>query len=68
MAVAGLRLATIATPDHWHVPIGLAAVRAGMAVKSGGEVIWDPKAYKIISPGKLNEQMSHPIRGDWKQS
>ncbi|MEI7809820.1 MAG: hypothetical protein WCJ07_15185, partial [Verrucomicrobiota bacterium] len=39
-----------------------------MAVKSGGEVIWDPKAYKIISPGKLNEQMSHPIRGDWKQS
>ena len=39
-----------------------------MAVKSRGEVIWDPKAYKIISPGKLNEQMSHPIRGDWKQS
>ena len=39
-----------------------------MAIKSGGEVVWDPKKYKIKSPKELNDQMSHPIRGDWKQS
>lgn len=39
-----------------------------MAIKSGGEVVWDPQAYKIISPGALNEQMHIQIRGDWKQS
>ncbi|MEI8289436.1 MAG: Gfo/Idh/MocA family oxidoreductase [Verrucomicrobiota bacterium] len=39
-----------------------------MAVKSGREVRWDPKSYKIISPGRLNKQMSHPIRSDWIQS
>jgi hypothetical protein len=39
-----------------------------MAIKSGGEVIWDPKKYKIKSPKELNGQMSHAIRGDWKQS
>ncbi len=39
-----------------------------MAIKSGGEVVWDPQAYQIISPGALNEQMHFPIRGDWKQS
>jgi predicted dehydrogenase len=38
-----------------------------MAIKSGGEVIWDPKKYEIKSPQKLNDQMSHAIRGDWKQ-
>jgi glucose-fructose oxidoreductase len=39
-----------------------------MAIKSGGEVVWDPKKYKIKSPKELNSQMSHAIRGDWKQS
>jgi predicted dehydrogenase len=39
-----------------------------MAIKSGGEVVWDPKEYKIISPKDLNGQMHCPVRGDWKQS
>jgi hypothetical protein len=39
-----------------------------MAIKSGQEVVWDPKAYRIISPESLNERMSQPVRGDWKQS
>ncbi|MEI6198120.1 MAG: hypothetical protein WCS42_27705, partial [Verrucomicrobiota bacterium] len=38
-----------------------------MAIKSGGEVVWDPKHYKIQSPKALNEQMNCPVRGDWKQ-
>jgi predicted dehydrogenase len=38
-----------------------------MAIKSGGEVVWDPKKYQIKSPKEFNQQMSHPIRGDWKQ-
>lgn len=39
-----------------------------MAVKSGEEVVWDPKAYKIVSPAALNEQMTYKSRGPWKQS
>jgi len=39
-----------------------------MAIKTGGEVVWDPQAYKIITPTELNMQMDIPIRGDWKQS
>ena len=39
-----------------------------LAIKSGGEVVWDPKKYQIKSPKELKAQMSHPIRGDWKQS
>lgn len=39
-----------------------------MAIKSGQEVVWDPKAYRITSPESLNEHMSQPVRGDWKQS
>ena len=39
-----------------------------LAIKSGGEVIWDPKTYRIQSPEALNAQMTHDIRGDWKQS
>ena len=39
-----------------------------MAIQSGKEVVWDPQAYKIVSPGPLNDAMSHPVRGDWKQS
>ena len=38
-----------------------------MAIKSGGEVVWDPHHYKIKSPKALNEEMHLPIRGDWKQ-
>ena len=39
-----------------------------LAIKSGGEVVWDPKNYKIKSPPALNEQLTCPVRGDWKQS
>jgi len=38
------------------------------AIQSGEEVIWDPKAYRINSPEKLNSAMSCKIRGDWQQS
>jgi hypothetical protein len=39
-----------------------------MAIKSGGEVVWDPQKYKIKSPKEMNEPMHCPVRGDWKQS
>jgi predicted dehydrogenase len=39
-----------------------------LAIQSGGEVVWDPKAYRMVSPEALNERMSQPVRGDWKQS
>jgi len=39
-----------------------------MAIHSGEEVVWDPKAYRVVSPENLNSKMSHPVRGDWKQS
>lgn len=39
-----------------------------LAIQSGGDIVWDPKAYRIVSPEPLNDRMSHPIRGDWKQS
>lgn len=39
-----------------------------LAIQSGGEVVWDPQKYRIVSPEPLNERMSHPVRGDWKQS
>ena len=39
-----------------------------MAIKSGGEVVWDPKKYKIKSPTSLNDQMHQPARGNWKQT
>jgi predicted dehydrogenase len=39
-----------------------------LAIKSGGEVVWDPRGYKIISPESLNAQMSQPVRGGWVQS
>ena len=39
-----------------------------MAIKTGGEVVWDPAAYKITSPGSLNEQMHCEVRGNWQQS
>jgi len=39
-----------------------------MAAETGEDVVWDPKAYRIIAPEKLNERMSTPIRGQWPQS
>jgi len=39
-----------------------------LAIESGGEVVWDPAAYRIISPQALNARMSTEIRGPWKQS
>ncbi len=39
-----------------------------LAIKSGGEVGWDPKAYRIVSPESLNAQMTHEVRGPWQQS
>ncbi len=39
-----------------------------MAIKTGGEVVWDPKKYKIKSPKELNDQMHCPVRGDWRQA
>jgi len=38
-----------------------------LAIKSGGEVVWDPHHYKIKSPTSLRDQMTCPVRGDWKQ-
>ena len=39
-----------------------------LAIKSGGEVVWDPKAYKIQSPEALNAKMTCEVRGKWQQS
>jgi predicted dehydrogenase len=39
-----------------------------LAIQSGSEVVWDPKAYRIVTPEPLNERMSSPVRGEWKQS
>jgi predicted dehydrogenase len=38
-----------------------------LAIQSGGEIVWDPKAYRIQSPEALNARMSHEIRGPWLQ-
>lgn len=38
-----------------------------LAIQSGQEIIWDPKAYRIQTPEALNEKMSHPIREPWQQ-
>jgi hypothetical protein len=39
-----------------------------LAIKDGGEVVWDPQRYRIESPRKLRKQMSHPIRSPWVQT
>jgi predicted dehydrogenase len=39
-----------------------------LAIKHGGEVVWDPHGYKIKSPKPLNAEMSQPVRGGWQQS
>jgi predicted dehydrogenase len=38
-----------------------------LAIESGSEIVWDPKAYQIQSPAGLNPRMSHEIRGPWQQ-
>ena len=39
-----------------------------LAIKSGGEVVWDPQAYQILSPEALKARMTGEIRGKWEQS
>jgi predicted dehydrogenase len=39
-----------------------------MAIKTGGEVVWDPQKYEIKSPAALNEQMTCAVRGGWVQT
>jgi predicted dehydrogenase len=39
-----------------------------LAIQSGKEVVWDPKAYRIESPGELNEKMGREVRGPWEQT
>jgi glucose-fructose oxidoreductase len=39
-----------------------------LAIQSGGEIVWDPKAYRIVSPESLNSKMTHEVRGAWAQS
>lgn len=39
-----------------------------MAIESGDEVVWDPKAYRIVSPASLDAKRSTEIRGAWRQS
>jgi hypothetical protein len=39
-----------------------------LAIQSGSEVVWDPRAYAIQSPEALRARMTHPVRGAWEQS
>ncbi len=39
-----------------------------LAIQSGSEIVWDPKAYRIVSPESLNSKMTHEVRGAWAQS
>lgn len=39
-----------------------------MAMDTGGEVVWDPQKYAILSPEALNAKMSCAVRGEWAQS
>ena len=39
-----------------------------LAIQSGGEIVWDPKAYRMVSPDLLNSKMTHEVRGNWVQS
>ena len=36
-----------------------------LAVQSGQEVVWDPQAYRFVSPTALNAQLAKPARGNW---
>ena len=39
-----------------------------LAIQSGEEVTWDPKAYRILSPDSVAPKMRRDIRGPWLQS
>jgi hypothetical protein len=36
-----------------------------LAIQSGQEVVWDPQAYRFVTPTGLNSQISKPARGHW---
>lgn len=38
-----------------------------IAIESGSEIVWDPKAYRIVSPEPLNSKMSAPSREEWRK-
>ncbi len=38
-----------------------------LAIESGVEIVWDPKAYRIISPENLNDRMNAPSREEWRK-
>ena len=38
-----------------------------LAIQSGNEIVWDPKAYRIVSPESLNSKMTYEVRGAWAQ-
>ena len=40
---------------------------SAIAIQSGEEVVWDPKAYRILSPEPLNKLMSVEARAPWQQ-
>jgi hypothetical protein len=39
-----------------------------LAIRSGAEVVWDPRSYRIVSPSVLNSEISKPVRGHWLRS
>ncbi len=39
-----------------------------LATQSGEEVVWDPKAYRIVSPESVVPKMHREIRAPWQQS
>ena len=36
-----------------------------IAIQSRQEVVWDPQAYRFVTPTALNSQISKPARGNW---
>jgi predicted dehydrogenase len=36
-----------------------------ISIRSGQEIVWDPQAYRIVSPEPLNSEMSKPSRGSY---
>lgn len=36
-----------------------------LAIQSGSEIVWDPKAYRIVTPDSLNGRMDAPSRNSW---
>lgn len=39
-----------------------------LAIRSGAEVVWDPRSYRIVSPSVLNSEIPKPVRGHWLRS